>query len=143
LKDGAADAGYLEALLAGFAGHEVDFLSARLASPAWEKEEPWRAQLLKLSAGLLYRQRQPLAVLQVLHLVGTRSPSQAWQQVALLEGMASPPPFSRSARGGTVFRVTIRRIMTLPAAPESLEKLRKSTDAKLSAAAEKAAARLN
>ncbi len=143
LKDAATDPAFLEALLAGFAGHEVEFLSARLASPAWENDEPWRKQLLKLSAGLLYRQRQPPSVLQLLQLVGTRSESQAWQQVALLEGLASPPPFPRSARGTAVFGVSIPRVLRLPAAPESLEKLRKSPEPKRAAAAEKATARLN
>ena len=57
LKD--ADPVFLEALLAGFAGRETEFLAARLALRAWAKPEPWRQKLLATSAGLLWRVRQP------------------------------------------------------------------------------------
>jgi hypothetical protein len=45
LKDASADPIILEALLAGFVGHEAEFIAWRIALPRWEKPEPWRQQL--------------------------------------------------------------------------------------------------
>src|SRR5262249_50771308 len=68
LQDAATEPARLEAILAGFAGREAEFLAVRLSLPAWAKAEPWRQKLLTASAGLMWRQRRPLAVLQLLHL---------------------------------------------------------------------------
>ncbi len=142
LKEAAADPVLLEALLAGFAGRESEFLSARLSLPNWAKAEPWRQVLLTRCASLLWRQRQPLAILRFLHLVWGQAEEQAWQQIALLEGLTAPPV--RSAEGGRGRGLTnLPRGITLPAVPEALEKLRKSSNARLAAAAEKLAQQLN
>jgi len=53
--------------------------------------EPWRQKLLAASAGLLWRQRQPLTILRFLHLIGDQAEERAWQQIALLEGLPSMP----------------------------------------------------
>jgi mono/diheme cytochrome c family protein len=143
----------LSAVLAGFAGRESDFLAARLSTASWSKIEPWREQLLKTAASLLWRQRQPLAVLRVLDLAAKQSDDEAWQQIALLEGLIAPPPPPpppppgfRSPRarafGGPV-GPSAPRMVTLPIAPTGLEKLRKSGDAKVLAAANKVAEHLN
>src|SRR5207248_2598739 len=89
-----------EAMLAGFAGREADFLAARISLPSWSKPEPWREQLLKLAAGLLWRQRQPVAVLRLLDLAARQPAAQAWQQAAMLDGLANPPALRPVARGG-------------------------------------------
>ena len=86
LKEAASDPVVLEALLAGFAGRETEFLAARIDLPNWAKAEPWRQKLLATSAGLLWRVRQPLGILRFLHLVGELPHERAWQQIALLEG---------------------------------------------------------
>lgn len=183
LKESAADPAVLEGLLAGFSGREADFLAARLPLPTWAKAEPWRERLLTVTAGLLWRQRQPPAVLRLLDLAARQPAGQAWQQVALLEGLVTPLPvrrppppswrtradeggagrpqgaegFGRRGGGGAGgggggfgggganfgFAPAPPRMITLPAPPEALEKLRKSSDARVSAAAEKVAARLN
>jgi mono/diheme cytochrome c family protein len=135
LKEAAADPALLEALVAGFSGRESEFLAVRVALPAWAKAEPWRQKLLAMSAGLLWRQRQPLAVLRFLHLVGGQSEERAWQQIALLEGLTSMPVKAKKGMTGKGFKPP-PRVVTLPSAPESLEKLRKSPNAKLAAAAE-------
>lgn len=141
LKEASADPALLEGLLAGFAGREADFLAAHIGQPNWSKSEPWRQQLLKTTAGVLWRQRQPLSVLRLLHLVESGPAQQAWQQTALLEGLATPLPV-RTGRGRT-FGLSAPRMMNLPAAPDSLEKLRKSDDPQVAAAAQKVAAMLN
>jgi mono/diheme cytochrome c family protein len=142
LKEAAADPTFLEALLAGFSGRESEFLAARLALPAWARAEPWRQKLLAMSAGLLWRQRQPLTVLRFLHLVGGQPEERAWQQIALLEGLTSMPVKKTKGGFGKGFKQP-PRVVTLPTAPEGFEKLRKSADAKLAAAAEKLAGQLN
>jgi mono/diheme cytochrome c family protein len=137
LKDAAADPNMLETLLAGFSGRETEFLAIRLAQPHWASAEPWRQKLLTASGSLLSRQRQPLAVLRFLHLVGEPSEERAWQQIALLEGLAAGPPKGPKGKG------TGPRAIALPTAPANLEKLRKSSNAKLAAAAESVAKQLN
>jgi mono/diheme cytochrome c family protein/glucose/arabinose dehydrogenase len=137
LKD--ADPVLLEALLAGYAGRETEFLAVRLGLPAWAKPEPWRRRLLATSAGLLWRQRQPLAVLRFVHLVGSQPDEQAWQQIALLEGLTSMPVKPMKGKGAKA----PPRVVTLPTAPEALEKLCRSPNVKLVAAAESLAKRLN
>lgn len=137
LKD--ADPILLEALLAGYAGRETEFLAVRLGLPAWAKSEPWRARLLATSAGLLWRQRQPLAVLRFVHLVGSIPDEQAWQQIALLEGLTSMPIKATKGKGTKA----PPRVVTLPTAPDGLEKLRRSSNDKLAAAAESMAKQLN
>ena len=113
LKDAAPDPVLLEALLAGFAGREAEFLSARLTLPSWANAEPWRQTLLTRCASLLWRQRQPLAILRFLHLVCGQAEEQAWQQIALLEGLTAPPvrpPEGGRGRG----MATLPRVVTLP-----------------------------
>ncbi|HEX4797503.1 MAG TPA: c-type cytochrome [Humisphaera sp.] len=100
LKEAAANPAMLEAMLAGFAGREADFLAARISLPSWSKPEPWREQLLKLAAGSLWRQRQPVAVLRLLDLAARQPAEQAWQQAAMLDGLANPPALRAVARGG-------------------------------------------
>jgi mono/diheme cytochrome c family protein/glucose/arabinose dehydrogenase len=153
LKDSAADSNMLSALLAGFAGREADFLAARLTMSSWSKAEPWRVQLLRSAASLLWRQRQPLAVLRLLDLAAKQPDDQSWQQVALLEGLIAPPPpppppppgyrSPRARAFGTAVGPSAPRMVTLPIAPAGLEKLRKSTDAKVVVAANKLAEHLN
>jgi mono/diheme cytochrome c family protein/glucose/arabinose dehydrogenase len=142
LKDAAANPVLLEALLAGFAGRETEFLAARIALPSWAKEEPWRQKLLATCAGLLWRQRQPLPVLRFLHLVGGQAEEQAWQQIALLEGLSSMPARGFEGGGSRGAR-TPPRVVTLPTVPEALDKLRQSPNARLAAAAESMAKQLN
>lgn len=137
LQEAASDPALLEALVAGFAGREAEFLAARLGQPGWARPEPWREKLLGALAGLMWRQRQPLAVLRFLHLVGTRSEDQAWQQVALLEGMRTQP-----VRGGGFRGNLAARPIALPAIPEALEKLQKSSNPRLVAAAANVAKQL-
>jgi glucose/arabinose dehydrogenase/mono/diheme cytochrome c family protein len=139
LKEAAADIVLLESLLAGFAGREAEFLAARITLPSWKKSEPWRQKLLSTSAGLLWRQRQPLTVLRFLHLMGGQAEEQSWQQIALLEGLTSMPAKGGKGKGFAA----PPRIVTLPAVPEPLEKLRKSPNARLAAAAENMAKQLN
>ncbi|HYV39731.1 MAG TPA: HEAT repeat domain-containing protein [Gemmataceae bacterium] len=142
LKEAAGDAKLLEALLAGFAGREAEFLSARITLPTWAKAEPWRQKLLSASANLLWRQRQPLALLRFFHLLGGQNEQQAWQQLALLEGLTAPPPATKGM-GGAKGAPNPPKVVTLPAAPEALQKLRKSPNAKMAAAAETVAKQLN
>jgi len=60
------------------------------------------AKLLAASAGLLWRQRQPLTILRFLHLIGDQPEERAWQQIALLEGLPSMPvKTAKGARAGT------------------------------------------
>jgi mono/diheme cytochrome c family protein len=142
MKEAASDPILLEALLAGFSGRETEFLAVRLPLPHWAKAEPWRQKLLAASAGLLWRQRQPLTVLRFLHLVGGQSPEQSWQQIALLEGLTSMP--AKVTKGAFAKRFKAPpRVLTLPTSPVALEKLRKSSDARLAAAAEAMAKQLN
>src|SRR5262249_56595205 len=126
---------------AGFSGRESEFLAARIELPGWGKAESWRQKLLAMSAGLLWRQRQPLAVLRFLHLVGGQSEERAWQQIALLEGLTSMPVKTKKGSTGKGFKPP-PRVVTLPTTPEALEKLRKSPNAKLAAAAEAVARQL-
>jgi glucose/arabinose dehydrogenase/mono/diheme cytochrome c family protein len=137
LRAAAEDPVLLESLLAGFAGRETEFLAVRINSPGWAKAEPWRQKLLTTSAAILWRQRQPLAILRFLHLMGGQDEARAWQQLALLEGL-KPPPIKVGKAGKNS-----PRLVTLPAKPEALDKLRKSPDATLAAAAESVAKQLN
>jgi mono/diheme cytochrome c family protein/glucose/arabinose dehydrogenase len=137
-----ADAALLEALLAGFAGKETEFLAVRLGLPAWAKPEPWREKLLATSAGLLWRQRQPLTVLRFLHLVAAQPEERAWQQISLLEGLTSMPLKPMKGTFGKMVKGP-PRVVTLPTPPETLEKLRKSPNARLAKAAEAMAKQLN
>ncbi len=136
-----ADPVFLEALLAGFSGRETEFLAARLTLPAWAEPEPWRQKLLAVSAGLLWRQKQPLAVMRFLHLVAGQPEAQSWQQIALLEGLTSMP-VKAGKGGGKAFKQPAR-VVTLPAVPDTLERLRKSPNLKLAEAAEAMAKQLN
>jgi glucose/arabinose dehydrogenase/mono/diheme cytochrome c family protein len=139
LKEAAGDPVLLESLLAGFSGREAEFLAARITLPSWAKAEPWRQKLLSASAGLLWRQRQPLAILRFLHLVGGQSAERDWQQIALLEGLTSMPAKGGKGKGGQA----ATRIVTLPTSPDALEKLRHSPNARLATAAETMAKQLN
>ena len=142
LKEAAADPLLLQSILAGFVGQEAEFLAARLPLPSWAKPEPWREKLLATSAGVFWRQRQPLAVLRFQHLVGSQTEDRAWQQLALLEGLSSMPV--KAVKGSGVGKVKLPpKVVTLPTAPEALEKLRKSPHARLAAAAEAMAKQLN
>jgi mono/diheme cytochrome c family protein len=147
LKEAAENPALLEALLAGFAGRETEFLAARIALPSWAGAAPWRQKLLTASAGLMWQKRQPLAILRFLHLVGGQSEKQAWQQIALLDGLSWQPlklPKGQAAKAaGGKGNAAAPRVVTLPAAPESLEKLRKSPNVQLAAAAEKMAGQIN
>jgi glucose/arabinose dehydrogenase/mono/diheme cytochrome c family protein len=142
LKDAASDPALLEAILAGFAGRETEFLAARIDLPNWAKAESWRQKLLATSAGLLWRVRQPLAVLRFLHLVGGQPEERSWQQIALLEGLTSMPVKATKGMGFKGIKAP-PRVVTLPTVPETLEKLRHASDAKLAAAAEGLAKQLN
>ena len=134
LREAAADPVLLEGLLAGFSGREVEFVAARLAQPAWANSETWRQRVLGASAGLLWRQRQPLTILRFLHLIGEIGPKQQWQQLAMLEGLTSMP--DRSPRRGGARGPVLPRVVTLPSPPQGLEGLRRSSDTRLAAAAE-------
>jgi mono/diheme cytochrome c family protein len=91
----------------------------------------------------MWRQRQPLAILRFLHLVGQQPDERAWQQLALLEGLTSMPlKTSRGMGFGKGFK-TPPRIVTLPSPPAALDRLRKSSNVKLAAAAEALAKQLN
>jgi sugar lactone lactonase YvrE/mono/diheme cytochrome c family protein len=136
LQRAAADPKLLEALLAGYAGQESEFLAARIMLPAWARPEPWRQKLLTTAAGILWQQRQPLAVLRFLHLVSGQHDEQAWQQIALLEGLKSAPGKAGKAAKNQP------RVVTLPAVPEGLERLRKSSNRALAGAAENLAKQL-
>ncbi len=139
-----ADPVFLETLLAGFAGRETEFLAARIGLPAWAKAEPWRQKLLSSTSGLLWRQRQPLGVQRFLHLVGEQPDERAWQQIALLEGLNSMPvKAGKGGGGGKGLKQAAPRIVTLPAVPETFDKLRHAPDMKLAAAAEAMAKQLN
>jgi mono/diheme cytochrome c family protein len=78
-------------------------------------------------------------VLRFVHLVGSIPDEQTWQQIALLEGLTSMPAKATKGKGAKA----PPRVVTLPAAPESLEKLRRSSNARLAAAAENLAKQLN
>jgi mono/diheme cytochrome c family protein len=141
----ADETGFLEALLAGFAGQETEFLATRLTLPAWSRQEAWREKVLAASSGMAWRQQQPLAVLRFLHLVGAQPADRAWQQIALLEGINSMPLRAGGGGGGGNRGLPGRgssRPVTLPTAPAGLEALRKSPDARLAKAAETVAGRL-
>src|SRR5262245_2040019 len=137
LRDLAADAALLEALLAGLAGREAEFLAVRLAQQGWAQPEPWRRQLLTACAGVVWRQRQPLAVLRFLHLLGAQAEGRTWQQLALLDGLKAVPP-GKGSKGKAP-----PRVLPLPTVPESLQQLRKAADPKVAAAAERVAGLLN
>lgn len=139
LKEASADPAFLQSLLAGFSGQETEFLAARLSLPSWAKAEPWREKLLAASAGMLWRQRQPLAILRFQHLVGNQTDDRAWQQLALLEGLSSMPV--KATKGKFIKQPP--KVITLPTAPEALEKLRKSPNANLAAAADAMSKQLN
>jgi mono/diheme cytochrome c family protein len=70
-------------------------------------------------------------------MVGSLSDQQAWQQVALLEGIRTAPLPVAGARGKRAARP-----ITLPTAPEALRKLQESPDPRLAAAAEGVAKQL-
>ena len=72
------------------------------------------------------------------HLVGGLPDEQAWQQIALLEGLTSMPVKAPKGKGKTP-----PRVVTLPTAPETLEKMRRSPNSKIAAAAESLAKQLN
>jgi mono/diheme cytochrome c family protein len=90
---------------------------------------------------LLWKERNPLVVLRFQHLLAEKAAEQQWQQVALLEGLLSTPPKvgvtpkKGAAKAG--------RLLTLPAIPDQLEKARKSSNARVAAAAEEVAKQLN
>jgi mono/diheme cytochrome c family protein/glucose/arabinose dehydrogenase len=139
LREAAGNPNLLEGLLAGFAGHEVEFVGNRVLFKRWEKPDPWRQKLLSTTAGVLWLQRQPFAVLRLLDVIAKQPPEQAWQQAAVLDGLANPP-YIRTGRG---FVASPPRMINLPTVPQSLEKMRKSSDPLVVAAAEKVAAKLN
>jgi glucose/arabinose dehydrogenase/mono/diheme cytochrome c family protein len=139
LRRAADDSRLLESYVAGFAGREVEFLQARTSSPNWSDGEPWRENILRACAQLLWRQRQPLPLLKLSHLVTSLPEEQSWQQIALLEGIRDPPPRVRR----TGFRSGRRRrgprlppTVTLPTAAEGLTKLGKSSNLRLASAAQ-------
>ncbi len=143
----------LDGLLSGFAGQESEFLTARLNRRAWKHREPWREMLLRAVAGIMWRQRNPVAILKFCHLLDSLSVEPAWQQIALLEGIQDPPlperrsPFppppgerpTRLPPGGGRRRPTTLR---LEAAPEGLDRMRHSSNSRLAAAANAFADRL-
>jgi mono/diheme cytochrome c family protein/glucose/arabinose dehydrogenase len=133
LKMAGDDPKFLELLMAGFAGRESEFLSNRLQFPGWKTEEPWRAKFLKAVASPVSKQKNPLPFLRILHVVGLQPPEGAWRQVALLQGLVPPPPKAKEAA----------KPIKLPAAPEGIEGLLKSSNAKVKAAAETLAKQLN
>jgi mono/diheme cytochrome c family protein len=139
LREAAGNANLLEGYLAGFSGHEVEFLANRILLKRWEKSEPWRQKVLSTTAGVLWRQRQPFAILRLLDVVGKQPAEQAWQQAAVLDGLANPPTI-RSGRG---FVAYAPRTINLPTTPQSLQAMLKSSDASVASAAEKVAAKLS
>lgn len=137
LKQAAANPQMLEGLLAGFSGREVEFLAGRVKLRIWANAEPWRQQLLTATAGLIWRQRQPLAILRLMHLIDEFGEDRAWQQVALLEGLAAPQAAGRRGRGAAP------RAINLPMAPDGISDLRSSPNPQIKAAADRLATQLN
>jgi mono/diheme cytochrome c family protein len=80
-------------------------------------------------------------VLRFLHLIAQRTDEQVWQQIALLEGINSMPLQVRAGFGKRAKAPP--RVVTLPSPPEGLDRLCKSSDARLAAAAEGLAKQLN
>jgi mono/diheme cytochrome c family protein/glucose/arabinose dehydrogenase len=139
LRLAASDPEQLESVLAGFVDREVEFLEARVSSPNWRLAEPWREELLRASTGLLWRQRQPLAILRLSHLVSSLPTEREWQQIALLKGIQDPPPpVRRRRRFGTARprrRNRLPATVTLPSAPEGLTALTNSPSTQLASEA--------
>lgn len=82
----------LEGVLSGFAGREVEFLSARLHRAGWQSPVAWQENVLSALAGILWQQRDTLSILRFCHLLSSIPPARSWQQIALLEGLKDPPP---------------------------------------------------
>ena len=141
LKRAASDPEQLESVLAGFVDREVEFLEARVSSPNWRLAEPWREELLRASTGLLWRQKQPLAILRLSHLASSLSAEREWQQIALLEGIQDPSPPVRRRRSFGPARPRRRNrlpaTVTLPSAPEGLTELTNSPSTQLASAAQR------
>jgi mono/diheme cytochrome c family protein len=132
LTAAGADTKLLDSYLGGFPGQEVEFMSARLEQPSWSKKEAWRQRLLVSVSGYMNQQRNPITYLRFLHLVASRD--QAWQQIALLEGVTTKKPKDKDK--------TTQRVMKLPTPSEGLDKLLKSNDAEVRKAAETVAKNL-
>lgn len=133
LKQAADNNQLLESVLSGFLGREAEFLAARLEQPAWANYDAWRAKLLTASARTLNKQRLPLPMMRMLHLVAAQPDSAAWRQTALLDGLIAPPP-GKKDKGP--------KDIKLPAPSDSLEMLLRSPNAKVKTSAQTLARQL-
>lgn len=152
LKAAANDEKLLVGILSGFAGKEAEFLAARLVRETWTSPDPWRKKLLRQIAAVMWKQRNPVAVLRYCHLLNDISDENSWQTIALLEGIKDPPRRQRRrfppAPGSTApsasaspRRIPSSRQQRAPAlklgfAPAGLENLRQSPNEALAKAAE-------
>jgi mono/diheme cytochrome c family protein len=151
----------LDGLLSGFAGREAEFLAVRLKQQAWNNPQVWRQRLLGNCAKIMWRQRDPVAVLRFCQLLSTIPVERSWQLVALLEGIQDPPPpavrrfptAAEVAANGAPTTISKQmtqtvsprgrlRPLTLHTVPDGLDMWRNTDDERLARAAQRFAEKL-
>jgi mono/diheme cytochrome c family protein/glucose/arabinose dehydrogenase len=123
LKKAAEDTALRDTVIAGFAGREDEFLTARLGSENWQKPEPWRVNFLRAIATRAGSSRYPLTFLRILNVVGAQPTEGAWRQLALLDGLRTGAQSAVKGKAALPLRI--------PVVPTALERALKSDDVKL------------
>ena len=113
------------AAISGLRGRELEFLQTTLASPAWAAASPGRQAIATQLTRCVMEERKPERIAALLDYAA-KPPKAAWQQLAMLDALGSPPKTFKPVK--------------LAAEPESLAALGQSLDAEVKKRAPKIAA---
>ena len=106
---------FRDALLTSIPGRELEFLEKVLSDPKWKDSIPARASLLQGLGKVIFAERR---VPRVTRLLEEAAAAPAWQQLALIEGIASQLPVA--AKGKAPPKVRLLQFTNEPAAFKKL-----------------------
>ncbi len=121
-----------DAAVTGLGGRELSFLERRLNDQAWKDKTPGRDQVLGLLAKCVFTEGDQERINRLLEKAAQESGLAAWQQLALLDGIASTAPASVKRRPAPPIKP-----VRLSAEPTSLAALNKSANDEVRSRAEK------
>ena len=119
-RQNAADLYIRDAVVSSLAGREWEFLQRLLADRQWNNKTPGSDRFLGALAQCIFTEAKPDRAVGLLEMAAGRPDDQAWQRLALLDGITSATATPPGVRG----RVKIRpvRLNAEPAALAALEK---------------------
>jgi mono/diheme cytochrome c family protein/glucose/arabinose dehydrogenase len=115
-----------DAVVAGLRGRELSFLEHLLSTEAWKNPAPGRSQSMAALASCIFTEGRQERISRLLDLAAEEGKLAAWQQLALLDGIASTAP--AAGRGRRAPRI---KPVQFSAEPAALAKLNKGPNAEL------------